>query len=199
MKKDALRLLIAACSIATLTVTGHTQAQPTAKQKIRLQAFGLLSYVRPDYGGAHKNAGGTVGADANIGNFGRIEPSLEFRVLGSGGRVSNQYSYTVGPRAELDFGNFHPYVMFLFGYGAIKYNNPEIINGVPYKQDNSLVKAYGGGLDYMLNPRWAIRADAQVQSWQVDSAAPKFHPMAFSLGIRYRFHFVGKTGPASRH
>lgn len=199
MKKYALRLFIAACTIATLAASAHAQAKPTAAQKVRLQAFGLLSYVRPDYGGALKNAGGTVGADANIGNFGRLEPSLEFRVLGSGGRVSNQYSYTIGPRAELDFNRFHPYGMFLIGFGSIKYNNPEIINGVPYKQDNSIVKAYGGGLDYLLNERWAIRADVQRQSWQVESSSPKFHPTAFSLGIRYRFHFTGETGPASRH
>ncbi|MBS1813681.1 MAG: outer membrane beta-barrel protein [Acidobacteria bacterium] len=187
--------LITLCALAAIATAASAQANATARQKIRLQAFGMLSYVRPDYGGALRNAGGTIGADANIGAFGRLEPGLEFRVLGSGGRVSNQYTYTVGPRVELDYGRFHPYATFQIGMGTIKYNNPEIINGVPYAKDNSIVMGYGGGLDYQLTPRWAVRADAIVQSWRVDPQSPKFHPMAFSLGVRYRFHFRGKHGP----
>jgi len=166
-------------------------AAPAGVEAMRLQAFAMLSYVRPDFGGALKNAGGTVGADLNIGSFGRFEPSLELRAVGSGGRVSNQYAYSGGPRIEARYGPFRPYVDFLVGYGIIKFNRPVDPN---YKQDNSIVTTFGGGVDYALGRSWALRADLQRQSWQYDEAVPAFHPLQISGGLRYRFHFRNKHG-----
>lgn len=155
----------------------------------------MLSYVRPDYGDAKKNAGGTVGAEANIGGMSHLRPSVQFRAVGSGGRLSDQYAYSIGPRAEFPFGHFRPYADFLFGYGIIKYERPQIVNGKPYTSDNSLVYTYGGGLDYELSRHWAIRADLQRQRWKVGDNNPAFHPVQMSLGVRYRFHFHNKYGP----
>jgi hypothetical protein len=166
-------------------------AAPAGVEAMRLQAFAMLSYVRPDFGGAKKNAGGTVGADLNIGSFGRFEPSLEVRAVGSGGRVSNQYAYSGGPRVEARYGPFRPYADFLIGYGIIKFNKPKPLT---YTQDNSIVMTFGGGVDYALGRSWALRADIQRQSWQIDKAVPAFHPIQISGGLRYRFHFRNKNG-----
>lgn len=173
----------------------YSQAEATATQKFRIDAFGMLSYVRPDFGGALKNAGGTVGADVSMPGFGRWEPGLEFRALGSGGRVSNQYLYSGGPRLTGTYGRFMPYADLLIGYGTIKYNRPDVFNGVPYTQDNSLVYAYGGGLDYVVARHWALRADVLAQRWKVGQNDAAFHPLAMSVGVRYRFHFHSKTSP----
>ena len=172
------------------------QAESTSFQKIRLQAFGMGSYVNPDYGGAKKNAGATLGGDVNFGQlFHRFEPSLELRAVGSVGRVSNQYVYSGGPRVEFDYGRFHPYALATFGVGQINYAVPVMYPSGLYTHDSSMVTTVGGGLDYIVSPRWAVRADLTMQNWKVGTEAPGFSPTAVSLGLRYRFHFHDKTSP----
>jgi len=168
------------------------QAVGTASQAMRLQVFAGPVFVNPDYGGESgltKNVGAVGGADLNIGQvLGRIEPSIEFRALVSSGTVSDQYSYNGGPRLEFDYGRFHPYGIFLMGYGKI------IFVGATgsYTQNNSGVFTYGGGLDFALDRRWAIRMDVAQQRWRLGMATPPFYPTAVSVGVRYRFSFKNR-------
>ena len=196
MKKAWVGLMMAAVVSVGGALPAVGQAESTSWQKMRLQTFGMLSYVNPDYGGAKKNAGGTVGAEMNFGQFfHRVEPSLELRAVGSGGRVSNQYVYSAGPRVELDYGKLHPYALVTVGYGKIKFATPTIFPSGPYAFDTSTVITYGGGVDYVLNPTWALRAEVTRQNWQVGQNTPPFYPTSVSLGVRYRFHFHDKTSP----
>ena len=196
MKKAWIGLMVAAVVGVAGAARAVGQAESTSWQRMRLQTFGMLSYVNPDYGGAKKNAGGTVGAELNFGQFfHRVEPSLELRAVGSGGRVSNQYVYSAGPRVELDYGKFHPYGVFTVGYGKITFATPAVFATGPYVFDTSTVFTYGGGLDYTLNRTWAVRADVTRQSWQVGQTAAPFYPTTVSVGVRYRFHFHDKSSP----
>ncbi len=180
-----------------LAATGATRAQSTpatAEQGIRLQVFGLASYVRPDLGGALKNAGGAIGADANLKAFGfhNLQPGIEIRYAASGGRVSNQYVFSGGPRILYDFGRFEPYADLLVGKGNAVFNHPD---PVTFTHDDSIVFTYGGGLDYSFTRAWAVRGDIQRQRWRFDEGAPAFHPLAISAGLRYQFHFHNQYGP----
>ena len=177
--------LLAACP-------ARAQAGETAVQQIRLQAFAMPTYVRPAFGGAVSNVGATVGADADFTTrFKRVQASAEFRAAGSGGGAVNEYVYSAGPRAVVDFKRFQPYADLLIGYGSIHFNQP--VNN--YTHDNSAVYTYGGGVDVMLGRAWAVRADLQRQHWRISDASPAFYPSQFSLGLRYQFHFRNQQGP----
>jgi hypothetical protein len=88
-------------------------------------------------------------------------------------------TYLIGPRYQMTFGRFQPYAKGLVGFGRFNY---------PYNlgQDNDLVIAPGGGLDYRLTNRLRLRlADFEYQFW------PQFHYGALSSygvssGIRVR-------------
>lgn len=188
-------LIALGCILAPFTA--GAQQSSTASKRLHLQAFGMLSYVRPDFGGALKNAGGAVGVDADVSlpRLSRLDAGLEFRAIGSGGRVSNQYAESFGPRLVYNIGAFHPYGDFLIGAGQIHYDLLPIPADPKYNGDNSLVYTYGGGVDWSIARYWAIRADAQQQRWNVGTIFPTFHPDQFSLGIRYELHFRNRFGP----
>jgi hypothetical protein len=88
-------------------------------------------------------------------------------------------TYLAGPRYHLNLGRFHPYVKALVGLGQFNYP-------YNYAQDNDLVIAPGGGLDFRLSHRVSLRAaDFEYQLW------PQFHygqmsSFGLSSGIRVR-------------
>jgi hypothetical protein len=88
-------------------------------------------------------------------------------------------TWLIGPRYHVTFGRFQPYVKGLVGFGQFNY---------PYNlgQDNDLVIAPGGGIDYRITRRVRLRlADFEYQIW------PQFHfgslsSYGISSGIRVR-------------
>ncbi len=168
------------------------QATGTAYQGIRLYAYGTGSYVRPDYGGALKNAGATVGGTANVFTMYPVQLGFDLRAVGSGGRVSREYFYGGGPRAQVNLGRFEPFAQFHVGYGRIAF---QYVTTPGYTHDQSLVKAYGGGLDYRLSRTWAVRGEVERQSWHFSGYNYSFYPLAVSAGVRYQFHFHNRFGP----
>ncbi|WP_263411476.1 porin family protein [Terriglobus tenax] len=182
------KFLFVLCFAAT---AGKLLAQSvyTAETRARLYAFGMASYVRPDYGDSLKNAGGTVGADLNLHRLTqRLEPGMEVRVLGSGGRLTRQYNYAAGPRLQYNWNKIQPYAEFLVGYGRITFERPLLTPQGFYVGDNALTLNAGGGIDYELNPHWAVRGDFLQQRWSI-SRAGDLKPWAISAGVRYRFLF----------
>lgn len=170
----------------------ESQARGTAEQQVRLQVFAMPTYVRPNYGRTVTNFGASVGGDANFNTrWQPVQISAEFRALGSGGDVVNEYVYSVGPRLLLDLGRIQPYGDFLFGYGSIHFNQ----STNSYKQDNSAVYSYGGGVDVRVSDSWGVRADVQRQQWQISHNQPVFHPTQGAVGLRYQFHFRSRNGP----
>jgi hypothetical protein len=181
--------------LAVLCATA-SQAQanfPTASKGVELNVFGMGSYVRPEYGGALRNGGGAVGVDADIRPFfGLFKPGLEIRVTGSGGRVSNQYTYGGGGRVIIGDWHVRPYANFLVNYGQIKFNaNPD----PTYQQDHAMVLSYGGGAEIPLSRSWAAKVDVQSERWRLTYRAPPFYPLAVSAGVRYQLHFRTSHSP----
>ncbi len=168
------------------------QATGTAYQGVRLFAYGMGSYVRPDFGGALKNGGATVGGTANVFTFHPVELGMDLRAVGSGGRVSKEYFFGGGPRVQIDLGRLQPFAQFHVGYGRLTFQQ---VTTPGYTHDQSLVKAYGGGLDYKLSRAWAVRGEVERQSWNFSGYVYSFYPLAVSAGVRYQFHFRNRFGP----
>ncbi len=188
-----MRLLFSALALCAAPSL-FAQSVATAHQTLRLQTYALASTVQPAFGVNQRNFGVTAGVD--VGTFRispRIDPSLDLRLLASHGNVSNQFFYGGGPRVMVDLGRYKPYGEFLIGDGIIHFPNTRDPN---YTHDNSLVTAFGGGLDVSVHRDFAVRAEALTQSWKLGSTNQAFHPLAVSVGIRYQVHLGrGKDGP----
>ena len=166
-----------------LAGTAHAQVVPAA-----------------DAGGAKLSVGGTVSGyylgygELKIGGASAFVDADTLRRIGVEGEArwlvfhlktdqvgpgadEHATTYLAGPRYHLNVGRFHPYVKTLVGLGQYNY---------PYNdgQDNDLVIAPGGGLDYRLTRRVSLRAaDFEYQIW------PQFHfgqmsSFGVSSGIR---------------
>lgn len=183
-------LLLPLAALLPEIATG--QATGTAYQGVRLYAYGTGSYVRPDYGGALKNAGAMVGGTANVYTLYPFQLGFDLRAVGSGGRVSKEYFFGGGPRVQMDLGRFEPFAQFHVGYGRLAF---QYVTKPGYTHDESLVKAYGGGLDYRLSRAWAVRGEVERQSWHFSGYTSSFYPLAVSAGVRYQFHFHNRFGP----
>ena len=195
-RRNILRTLlligVALPALAGSTALGQ-HAEETARQLIRLRAYGMFSYVNPDFDGDTKNAGGTVGADIDgFRLLRRTELGMDARYTFSRGTASNQYYFGGGPRLTIDLGAFKPYGDFLFGHGKDTFNHPV---DPTYTQDVTGAIAYGGGLDYQISRSFAIRADVQRQRWRFSIHQPYFYPVAASVGVVYQLHFRSRTGP----
>ncbi len=188
-----VRLLGFGMLLGSLAPSAHSQATQTADQRIRIKAFAMASYVRPDYGGALKNGGGTVGTD--IDGF-RLLPhtdiGMDIRYTASEGRVSNQYLFAGGPHISFNAYRFRPYVDYLIGVGDAHFNqSPD----PAYTYDETRTRGYGAGFDYGITRFWSVRADAQRQRWRFSVRAPPFNPVEISVGAAYQLHFRSRYGP----
>ncbi len=171
----------------------QSQATQTSDQRVRLQTFALMSYVRPEYGGARKNTGGTVGGE--IDGF-RLLPhtdiGMDIRYTSSNGPVSSQRLFAGGPRVSFDAFRVRPYVDYLIGYGHSNFN---VVADPTYTFDRTRTRGYGGGFDVRVTRYWSLRADAQRQRWRFSVHAPPFNPVEISIGGAYQVHFRSRRGP----
>jgi len=162
----------------------NAQALPTATGPAGLLAVGGEgSYYQMDYG-QRKVGGATVFVEVDpTWRFG-AEAEVRFLRFHTYEDVT-ETTYLAGPRITLSRrpGKIRPYAKFLIGVGKIT---------LPfhYAQGSFLTYAPGGGLDYVLNDRWTVRAaDFEYQDW------PKFsygalHPYGVSAGIVFRINPV---------
>jgi hypothetical protein len=183
-----LALLVATLSSSYVA---KAQAAPTATQAMKLSAFGGLTGVYTGLLGGH-NLSITAGADLAFPKFLYVRPVLELRGTYPihQGTIDGQKSILIGPRFEGEIGRFHPYGDILIGRGGINYPRGYYYNGFIYSSSNTNVYSAGGGLDYDLNPRFALKADFQIQHWStpvVPSGTIYSKPVTF--GIVYTFDF----------
>lgn len=186
------------CGILTLiALAPAVQAQfaaPTASKKFGLSAFGGVTAVSPSYqpdtdaGGSKINTGLTVGGDLTRG-LRWVQPSLELRYDWSTGSTVIEKTLSGGLKVEKVFGRLHPYGDVLLGYGIIDFQHPAIFSTGPYTQDNSFVYQGGGGLDLDLSPHFALKLDAQAQSWKLGSEGNRLTPVLGTVGVVYRIPF----------
>jgi len=168
------------------------QEIPSRNQGMSLQAFGLVSYVQPHFDPSN-NLGGGFGADLNFRPLYKFQPSLELRATFASGADVSETTYDFGPRLEVDYGRFKPYVTALIGKGNITFQHPVTFPTGPYTHDDSFVFSGAIGADYMVTRQIGLRGEIMVQRWNlggsnVASGIP-FYPHLYSAGVDYRFDF----------
>jgi len=100
-------------------------------------------------------------------------------------------TYMFGPRFNWRHSRFTPYAQFLFG-GSYVWNSPTRITTT----QNAFATAAGGGLDYSLTKRIAIKPiQVEYVMTQLDSAngfGSHQNNIRYSAGVVFRFGNVGE-------
>jgi opacity protein-like surface antigen len=122
------------------------------------------------------NLNRTLGLVADIGGYANTRTGIDDKLL----------TYMFGPRFNWRRARLTPYAQFLFG-GAYVWNNPA---GVSTTQ-NAFATAAGGGLDYRLTDRIAIKPiQVEYVMTQIDSArgfGSHQNDVRYSAGVVLRF------------
>ena len=163
-------------------------ARPAVAQEMpKVQVFGGYSYARfdtPSFG--FSNQTGLNGYNFSpaynlIRGFGVVaELSGQYR---SG---ANLRDIAVGPQFLYPRGN-----MMFFGHFLIGEARSLVQVGGP-QEDTARAVALGGGLDYALSPRFALRA-FQVDYLHTTLFNTKQNNLRFSTGLVYRWGSIKKT------
>jgi hypothetical protein len=181
--------LAAWAGLAAGLATGPAQAQAraTADRSFGLAAYAGGSYARTDYGSNDK--GYIVGADLNT-IFHHFQPALDARYTSVTGTTANQSSFAGGLKLQRKFGPFRPYGDMEVGFGTIGFVDPgRNPDGSWYRRDNSVITAFGGGVDVRV-ARWIdVKADAQYQLWKLGHDQHYLTPFITSIGVVYRIPY----------
>jgi len=89
----------------------------------------------------------------------------------------HQADFLFGPRLSVPIGRFRPFAEALFGFEHVTTNG--------FGPDKSFASAFGGGLDYKLMRRVAVRVEGDYMRTQLFSATQK--NMRLSTGLVLRF------------
>lgn len=181
-----LPLLLAA--LFFLPTCLSAQVAPTAYERhLNLWVGAEYSNFEPDYKPTARLGGAGFYADWSLSQRVAVEGEMRFLHFNSTGGETQDH-YLIGPKvALLRWVTVKPYAKFLVGLG--KNNFPYDIGYGKY-----FAMAPGGGVDYELSPRWAVRGDYEYQLWPSAPDIPGqtnngMTPNGFSLGIAYRvFH-----------
>ncbi len=184
-----VKVLVALLFLATVVLSPSrlfSQAAPSAYDRhINLWAGAEFSNFQPDYSPSHRLDG--IGAFVDWSVTPRIAVEGEMRFLHFNGvSGETQDHYLIGPKmTTLHWVKFRPYAKFLIGVGR---------NNFPYNigYGKYFAMAPGGGVDYQLTPRFAVRGDYEYQLWPGAPAIPGqtnngMTPNGFSVGFAYRF------------
>jgi opacity protein-like surface antigen len=172
--------------VATLSVSAQVTAAAIGGRH-SLYAGGYYSNFSSDFNGTSASplrfSGAGVFIDWDL--FGHLGAEGEARFL----RFNEAHSfhsdhYLAGPRYSMRFGKYRPYAKLLLGAGELTY---------PYNlaYGGYFALAPGGGLDYQIARRLAVRADYEYQFWPTAPGLPGapssgLNPNGLSVGIGYR-------------
>jgi opacity protein-like surface antigen len=145
-----------ACLMGLLLLVSVTaKAQDSSKAEV----FGGYSYLRfnPGHGDESINFNGGIGSFAyNLTNMFAVEGEFAgyhgSNVFGSSASATT-VSYLFGPKVSKSFGKITPFAHVLFGGAHASASGEEGGNF----SSNAFALAVGGGVDYNVNSRFAIR------------------------------------------
>lgn len=164
------------------------QTAPSAYERhLNLWVGAEYSNFEPDYFPVGRLDGAGAYVDWSLSTFVAVEGEMRFlHFNGTSGEYQDHY--LIGPKVSTPhWEKFKPYAKFLVGLG--KNNFPYNIGYGKY-----FAMAPGGGIDYQLSSRFAVRADYEYQIWPSAPSIPGqtnngMTPNGFSAGIAYRlFH-----------
>jgi hypothetical protein len=168
-------------------------AHPTAERTLQLSAFGAVSGDFTGLAGG-KNFSVTAGGDLGLPPWRGIRPTVEIRgrFPTDHGLIDSQKDILGGLRVDFLLNHrLRPYGDFLFGRGQMNYGltgyNFNLFN---YSLTTTYVDSVGGGIDYDLNERFAIKVDAQVERWgSAPTSTGHIYSSIGTAGLVYRFNF----------
>jgi len=170
------------------------QALPTATQSLRITAFG--GFTGSDLGlGASRNLGGTGGVDVGLGSHFGVLPAVEVRgtYAVDGHVVASDKSVLGGVRLGHAFGRIQPYFDFLYGRGILDYGGagyPNSTYTLIYTHTAGNVMSPGGGIDFSLGERLAVKVDYQYQRFATPvNASQRIIVTPITFGVSYKFNF----------
>ncbi len=182
--------LYAALIVLIVLASDQLWAQATAarSREAELTGFVMYSRVTPDYG-PQGNNGVSVGA-AYTKYLKWLSVGVEARFKDAPGTTVGERTFGGGVRVEHQWKYFHPYADFLISSGTISFANKDDIGSNGTGSNGSVVYSYGGGLDYDFAEQWAVRADYQGESWNLNETPNiTLAPRIFSIGVLYRVRF----------
>lgn len=162
--------------LVLLCVSYFGVAQSTDKTQVsdRVEVFAGYTYVRPDFSLVNSN-GGANGWSAAVNfkvrpwiglvaDLSGLYPRYTFPELNAATSVSasgSAYSYLFGPQLSWPRGRVSPFAHFLVGESHVSNENLGSQGSMQnFQSNNALSFAAGGGVDYWLKPRFAIRGQA---------------------------------------
>jgi hypothetical protein len=195
--KRMLRILVIARRIALPLILAcafarGAMAQQAAVAAPQFEAAGAFSYVRgnaDDSGGGFNLDGGSASFAYNYrGRFGLVADAGAYRFTGLGGGLSStMYTYMGGARLPLPGRHrIKPFVQILAGGGRLNASSSGISAG-----ENGFAMAVGGGLDFTIRHRLAIRvieADYLLTRFaHPDGTSASQNNVRISTGLVFRF------------
>jgi len=194
MKQDKFVPMLAML-LATISWTCVAAAQdshPTAVRELQLSAFGAASGVYTGLAGG-KNFSIIAGGDLGLPPWRGVRPTVEVRGTypTDHGLVDSQKSVLGGLKVEFLLGHrLRPYGDFLYGRGQMNYGFGYIYGNYVYSLTTTYILSPGGGFDFDLNDRLAIRLDGQYQRWgSAPTPSGTVYSTVGSAGLVYRFNF----------
>jgi len=198
----------ALCVLAVLLLGCFVNAQSGQTQTSdRVEVFGGYTYERPDFSLVNSNGGANgwnaavnfkmrpwIGVVADVSG---LYPRFTFPELNGATSVAasgSSYSYLFGPQVSSPGGRFSPFAHFLVGESQVSnesFGNQGSIQN--FQSNHALSFAAGGGIDYWLKPRIAIRAQADWLYTRFTGAGPgasysqNRNVARVSTGIVFRF------------
>jgi outer membrane immunogenic protein len=186
-------LFLASVFASAVVVATAQESAPTPKAEVGLNYS--FTHVNPGSGFGSYNANGGFGdVEYNINKmFGAVAELGANRIGTADGLALNNtsFEYLFGPRINLRYSRFNPYVQALFGGERFSNGwNPGAFDPRTFSSQNNFAMAFGGGLNVRVNDRLAVRP------FQVDYFATRVAPMnnsylqndlRYSAGVVLRF------------
>jgi opacity protein-like surface antigen len=168
------RAVFVVLAVVSLSCFVTAQSSDGTQVSDRVEVFAGYIYVRPDFSLVSPN-GGASGWNASV-NF-KMRPWIgmvadlsglyprytlpELNGVNSVSASGSAYSYLFGPQVSMPRGRFKPFGHFLIGESHVSDENFGSQGSIQNFQSNhALSFAVGGGIDYWLKPRIAIRGQA---------------------------------------
>jgi opacity protein-like surface antigen len=141
-----------------------------AQSSDRVEVFGGYTYMTPDFTLVSPHGVNGWNASANfkarqwigfVADFSGFYPSYTYPQTVPSVSVSGKaYTFLFGPQVSLPRGRFAPFARFLIGDSHV---TPQTVEGTSqnfFRSNNAVSLAAGGGLDYSVTRRVAIRGQA---------------------------------------
>lgn len=186
---------------------GAQRTDPTARRRLDLSAFGMVSGVYTGLGSSPYPSGFSgpegrniaLSAGADLGFYSFLGLRLGGEVRGQlplkSGQVDGQKSILGGLRVTHEpngyglFGRFRPYADVLAGRGELTFQNGGYaVPGIVFLSNTSAVYAGGGGFEYDVTRAFSIKADALFERWNTPVVGSgHIYSKQGGIGIVYRY------------